>query len=86
MRGQAYDLLESLKYTSQLGPILRGIRGSLRGFKGRVAGVRTIRKLEASGITTLQQISQMKLDDLEKLGIATRFAKQIIGYSRRRLR
>lgn len=86
MRSQAYDLIEQLKYTSPLGSTLRSIRASLRGLNGSVVGIGTIRKLEASGITTLQEVSQMKLDDLEKLGIATQFAKQIIGYSRRRLR
>jgi hypothetical protein len=86
MRNQTYDLLEQLKYTSPLGPMLRGIRASLRGHEGSVVGVGTIRKLEASGITTLQEVAQMKLADLEDLGVATRFARQIIGYSRRRLR
>jgi superfamily II DNA/RNA helicase len=86
MRSQTYDLLEQLKYTSPLGSMLRGIRASLRGLNGSVVGVGTIRKLEASGISTLREVSQMKIDDLVRLGIATRFAKQIIGYSRRRLR
>jgi hypothetical protein len=78
--------MEQLKYGSPLGSMLRGIRASLRGLDGSVVGIGTIRKLEASGVTTLREISQLKLDDLERLGIATRFAKQIIGYSRRRLR
>jgi hypothetical protein len=86
MRGQTYDLMEQLKYTSPLGSMLRSIRVSLRGFNGSVVGLGTIKKLEAVGIATPQQVSEMKLDDLERLGIATRFAKQIIGYSRRRLR
>ena len=86
IRSQTYDLMEQLKYTSPLGSMLRGIRASLRGINSSVVGIGTIRKLEASGVTTLQQVSQMKLDDLEGLGISKRFAKQIIGYSLRRLR
>jgi ATP-dependent DNA helicase len=86
MRSQTYDLMEQLKYTSPLGSMLRGIRSSLRGLNGSVVGLGTIRKLEAAGITTLQQVSKMKLDDLKSLGIGTRFANQIIGYSRRRMR
>ena len=85
IRSQTYDLMEQLKYTSPLGSMLRGIRASLRALNGSVVGLGTIRKLEAAGITTPQQVSQMKLDDLKRLGIATRFANQIIGYSRRHL-
>jgi hypothetical protein len=83
MRSQAYDLMEQIRYTSPLGSMLRGIRASLRGFHRSVVGLGTIRKLEASGIRTLQEVSQMKMADLERLGIATRFAKQIVDYARR---
>jgi hypothetical protein len=86
MRNQTYDLMEQLKYTSPLGSMLRGIRASQREINGAVVGIGTIRKLEAVGITTLQQVSQTKLADMERLGIATRYAKQIISYVRRRLR
>ena len=86
MRSQTYDLMEQLKYTSPLGPLLRDIRASLGGFNGPVVGLGTIKTLEASGVTTIRQVSQMTLDDLKRLGVVTRFAKQIIGYSRRRLR
>jgi helicase len=86
MRSQTYDLIEQLKYTSPLGSMLRGIRASLRGLDGPVVGMGTIRKLEASGVTTFQDVSRMKIDELKRLGLATRFAKQIISYSQRRLR
>jgi hypothetical protein len=77
---------DKLKYTSPLGSMLRGIRRSIRGLNGSIVGIGTIRRLEAAGITTMQQVSQMKLSDLETLGVTKRFAKQIIDYSRRRLR
>ena len=86
MRNQTYNLMEQLKYASPLGSMLRGIRASQRGINNSVVGMGTIKKLEAVGIKTLQQVSQMKLADLERLGIATRFAKQIASYARRRLR
>ena len=66
MRSQTYDLMEQLKYASPLGSMLRGIRASLYGFSDALVGIGTIRTLEESGITTLKQVSQMKLDDLEK--------------------
>jgi hypothetical protein len=86
MRGQAYDLLEELKYVSPLGPMLRSLRASLRNSNGPVVGVGTIRKLEGSGITTLQQVARMQLSELEAQGVARHFAKQLIRYSQRRLR
>jgi ATP-dependent DNA helicase len=86
IRNQAYELMEQLKYCSPLGSMLRSIRASLHGNGGPVVGLGTIRKLEAAGITTLQQVSLMRTSDLKRLGVGARFAKQIIKYVRLRLR
>jgi helicase len=87
MRSQAYDLLEGLKYCSSLGPMLRGIR-SMTGAaaNGPIAGVTTIRKLEAAGITNLAQIRQLSVDALVQTGLQKRYAKQIRAYIDRRMR
>jgi helicase len=84
--GQAYDLLEQLKYCSPLGPMLRGIRASLRGVEGSHVGTGTIRKLESAGICTIQQVARMEMPMLLNAGVPKRFAKQIFAYTRRRLR
>ena len=87
MRGQAYDLLERLKYCSPFGPLMRGVRDALRAAtKEPTLGVGTIRKLEAAGMTTLQQVETMEFPALVAAGIQKRFAKQIQIYIRRRLR
>jgi hypothetical protein len=53
----------------------------MQGLKGPVVSYSTIRKLEASGITSLETVKQLKLDDLKKLGVPPRFAKQIVSYT-----
>jgi hypothetical protein len=80
MRHRCCRLLEQLKYASPLGQLLTTIRASLRGHKGPVVGYGTIRKLEASGMGSLEKVAQLKLEGLRKLGVATRFAKQIVSY------
>jgi superfamily II DNA/RNA helicase len=86
MRHQAYDLLERLKYCSPLGPLMRGVRDTLRANKETSLGVGTIRKLELAGIQTMQQIAQVDVESMVTLGVQRRFARQIRGYIRRRLR
>jgi helicase len=84
--GQAYDLLEQLKYCSPLGPMLRGIRASLGAVEGSRLGAGTIRKLEGAGICTMQHVAQMDMPMLLNVGVPKRFAQQILAYTRRRLR
>jgi hypothetical protein len=86
MRHQCYCLLEQLKHASPLGPVLSDIRSSMRGHKGPVVGLGTIRKLEEAGIGSPERLVQMKISDLEMLGVARRFANQIVSYSQRRLK
>ncbi len=85
MHGQAYDLLERLKYCSSLGPLMRGVRDSPRAGNEPTLGVGTIRKLEAAGVSTLQQVAGMDIEALVATGVQRRFAKQIRAYIRRRL-
>lgn len=87
MRSQAYDLLEGVKYCSSLGPMLRGIRSMPgAGANGPVAGIATIRKLEAAGVTNLAQIRQLSVAALVEAGVQKRYAKQIRAYIDRRMR
>jgi hypothetical protein len=87
MRGQTYDLLEGLKYCSPLGPMLRGIRATVGSTTdGPVAGIATIRTLEANGITSMVQVRQMSIAALVQAGIQKRYAIQIRAYIDRRLR
>jgi helicase len=83
MRRQCYHLLEQLKNASPLGEMLTTIRASTRGLKGPAVSYGTIRKLEASGITSLEKVVQLRMEDLKKLGVAAHFAEQIVSYSQR---
>jgi helicase len=86
MRNQAYDLLEGLKYCSPLGPMLRGIRSTTgAAANGPMAGIATIRKLEAAGVTNLAQIRQLSVDALVQAGLQKRYAKQVRAYIDRRM-
>ncbi len=85
-RHHCFDLIERLKFCSPLGPLVRGVRGMLEDSSAAAVGVGTIRKLEEAGITSLQDLSGMKVEDLVVLGVQRRFAKQIRNYIRRRLR
>jgi helicase len=86
IRGHAYDLLESLKYCSPLGSLVRHVRNSLRKSKSPTLGEGTIRKLEAAGFVTLQQIATLDVDAMVAAGIQKRFAMQIRAYTRQRLK
>jgi hypothetical protein len=85
IRLQAYDLLERLKYCSPLGPLMRGVRDTLRANKEASLGVGTIRKLESAGVQTIQQVAQMDVKAMVAVGVQRRFAKQIYAHVRRRL-
>jgi hypothetical protein len=85
MRGQAYDLMERLKYCA-LGPLMRGVREMLRASKEPTMGCGTIKKFEAAGIVTMRQVAAMDIAALVSAGIQKRFAKQIMAYVRRRLK
>lgn len=86
MRSQAYDLLDRLKYCSPLGPLARGIKATPNKSDRTTVGVRTIRTLEAAGITSLQQIATMNVPALVATGVQRRLATQIRTYMLRRLR
>ena len=85
IRGQAYDLLESLKYCSPLGPLLRGVRRVTSGQES-VVGVATMRKLESAGVNSMHSVMALSVDQMVALGVQRRFAKQIRRYCQRRLR
>jgi len=86
MRSDAYDAIERLKYCSPLGPLMRGVRQSLGGTEQPTIGVGTIRTLEAAGVTSIQQVAQLEADELVRLGVQKRFARQLREYVRRRMR
>lgn len=81
---QAYELQEHLKYCSPLGSILRSIKRTFPKVEQQV-GVQSIRHLEEVGITTLEQLANLSLDELIAHGIRRDRAKLIRSYVRRRL-
>ncbi len=83
LRHQVLELREVLEYCSPLGPVLRSIRRINPG-KVRGVGVRTIRRLEAAGISSLESLERLGEEGLRALGIAKPFAAQIAEYVRRR--
>jgi hypothetical protein len=86
MRSQAYDLIERLKYCSPLGPLMRGVRQTMRVNEMPTLGVRTIRMLEAAGFVSLQDLAATDLNALVAIGVQRRYAKQIKAYLARRMR
>jgi helicase len=86
IRGQVFDLMGELQYCSALGPMLRSLRGMLKGGKEPLVGVQTFRRLEERGINTPAELAKYKVDDLVGMGIRKQFAKQIITYLARRSR
>ena len=67
--------------------MLCGLRASAGiAAKGPTAGVSTIRKLEAAGVTSMSQLREMTVDAMVAAGVQKRFAKQIRAYVNRRMR
>jgi helicase len=77
-----YELQEQLKYCSPLGSLLVDIRRT--SHTSRKVGLQTIRRIEAAGITSLQQLSQLTVEQLSSLGVQHHLAAQIIQYIHRR--
>lgn len=85
MRAQIFNLRESLKYCSPLGPVLRSIRRSSATLTGTSVGVLSIRRLEGAGINTVAELARLQVNDMVRLGVRTDLAKQIRNYVLRRL-
>lgn len=77
---QVLELQEILKYCSPLGPVLRSIRKSSRS----TVGIKTIRRLEDAGITSLAELAKLSKMEMEKLGIRKSLATQIFYYCQKR--
>ena len=85
MRRRTYNVIETLKYCSPLGPLLRSLRQQRSSSKGPSVGQKTIEKLSDAGIRTLAEILEEGEEGLIKKGIRKNFAKQLVDYARRRM-
>jgi hypothetical protein len=85
-RSQVYELLDRLKYCSPLGPLAHGVRRARGNAATSMVGQATIRTLEAAGLSSVQEVSELEVEDLIALGVQPRFAGQIHSYLRRRQR
>jgi superfamily II DNA/RNA helicase len=83
MRHQALELRETVEYCSPLGAVLRSLR-RVNASRARTVGVRTIRRLEAAGVSSLQQLMGMGPEDLRSLGVRAEFVAQLQEYMLRR--
>ena len=82
MKMQALDLMERVKWASPLG----GFVVSMRRQRGKAGvGVESIRRLEAAGITQIQLIARMSVDELASNGIRRDIARRIHAQARRML-
>ena len=86
LRHQSYELVQRIKYCSPLGPLVKGIRGSRGSARAPQVGAGTIAKLEAAGIRTMKQVSELDVEQMVVLGVQKRFAQQIRAYVARRQR
>ena len=75
MRRQVFELLEQIKYASPLGGMLVSMHR--RGRSG--VGTATIRRLEAKGITRVDQIAAMGLDKLVEAGVGRHIALKLLS-------
>ena len=80
MKNQIYDLMESLKYCSPLGPVFRDIRKLMGGGVGET----TIRTLEENGIRNLKDLYDVGYHKMVSFGIRKDIAKKIEYYLKRR--
>jgi hypothetical protein len=84
MRTQTFKLRERLSYCSSLGPVFRAIQAARHDSKaGPSVGRSSMRRLEAAGIRSFNDLSALNLEDLVKLGIRRDLAQQIYVYASR---
>jgi ATP-dependent DNA helicase len=84
MRRQAYDLTEDLRYCSPLGALLRNARAPIQHSDRLAVGAGTVRRLEAAGVRSIQQVVGLGLDGLIRAGVHRSFAKQLLTAARAR--
>ena len=78
-----FGMVADLKYRSQLGEIIRGIKRIYTNAKN-YPGEATIKKLEVGGIFRMKDLIGKTVDDLVKIGIKRNHAELITGYIKRR--
>lgn len=81
---QIFGLLANLRYRSNLGELIRGIKRVYPG-AGRYPGEGTIRRLEEGGISSLGDLVGKGVEDIVAMGVNRIYAELIICYLRRRL-
>lgn len=84
LSGQIFGLLANLRYRSNLGELIRGIK-RVYPKAGRYPGEGTIRRLEEAGISCLGDLVGKKFDDLVGIGIQRNYAELIVSYMQRRM-
>ena len=57
-----------------------GISNAPDSVEGTSVGVRTIRRLEEAGVPNLEDLAQLRENDLVRLGVRRDLAKQIEAY------
>lgn len=85
MQQQVYKLQEQIKYCSPLGAVAYEVRRLTPG-DGPKVGVQTVRRLEEAGITCLEDLVSLDVEDMVKIGVRRDLAQQIHAYVQRRLR
>ena len=79
IRAQAFELRERLKYCSPLGPIFRDIHKARTSIEPTI-GLKSIRRLEAAGLSNLEDLARLQVDDLIRIGLRRDLADQIRAY------
>lgn len=85
MRAQTFELQHRLKYCSPLGSLLHSLRRTRISTARPSVGLKSIKRLEAAGISNFADLAQLELADLVRLGVRRDLADQIRSYVRRRL-
>lgn len=79
-----WELIEDLKYRTDLGKIIYGCRAKFPK-ADKHPGDAAVRKLSENGVTALRHLVGKKVADLEAFGIEKVYAEQIVSYIKSRL-
>lgn len=79
-----WELVEDLKYRTDLGKIIYGCRAKFPK-ADKHPGDAAVRKLSENGVTALKHLVGKKVSDLEAFGIEKVYAEQIVSYIKSRL-
>jgi helicase len=84
MQGISLRLMNLIAWCSPLGPVFLRLRSSMSGSAKSSPAQGTMRRLEESGINSIEALRECSLEYLVKIGVKKELAAQIMTFLRRR--